>query len=100
MFAIIATGGKQYKVKEGQILKVEKLAAENTITFDRVLLLGGENVKIGTPYVEGAKVEAIVLGEVKGRKITIRKYKPKVRYRRKTGHRQKYTEVKIEKIVA
>lgn len=100
MFAIIATGGKQYKVTEGQVLKVEKLEAVGEVIFDQVLLVGGENVKIGTPNVNGAKVEATVLGDVKGRKITIRKYKPKVRYRRKTGHRQKYTEVKIDKIVA
>lgn len=99
MFAIIATGGKQYKVKEGQVLKVEKLEAVGKVVFDQVLLVGGENVKIGMPHVEGAKVEATVLGEVKGPKVTIRKYKAKVRYRRKTGHRQKYTEVKIDKIV-
>lgn len=100
MFAIIATGGKQYKVKEGQILKVEKLADEGTITFDEVLLIGGEKAKIGTPYVAGAKVQATILGDVKGTKVSVRKYKAKVRYRRKTGHRQKYTQLKIDKIIA
>lgn len=100
MFAIIQTGGKQYKVTEGQTLLVEKLNAEGTIAFSDVLLIGGENMKVGTPRVEGAKVEATVLDQVKGPKIIVRKYKPKVRYRRKTGHRQTYTQIRIEKIVA
>ncbi len=99
MFAIIKTGGKQYKVTEGQTLNVEKLLAEGNVTFTDVLLVGGDTVKVGTPHVEGAKVEATVLGEVKGPKVVIRKYKAKVRYRRKTGHRQKYTKVRIEKIL-
>lgn len=99
MFAIIATGGKQYKVTEGQTLKVEKLVADGKVTFSDVLLLGGDTVKIGTPLVDGAAVEATVVGQVKGKKLYIQKYKPKVRYRRRTGHRQQYTEVRIEKIV-
>lgn len=104
MMAVIKTGGKQYKVKEGSRLKVEKLAGEaaGKITFSEVLLLAdddGQNVKIGTPLVNGARVEVTVLAQGRAKKITVIKYKPKVRYRRKLGHRQHFTEVKIEKIV-
>ena len=105
MIAVIKTGGKQYKVKEGGKLKIEKLPAEagGKVTFSDVLLVAdeaGQNVKIGTPLVNGARVEAAVLGQGRAKKITVIKYKPKVRYRRKTGHRQAFTEVKIEKITA
>lgn len=99
MFAIIKTGGKQYKVREGQTLVVEKLVADGNVVFDTVLLIGGENAKIGTPTVAGAKVEASVVEHGKGKKLHVIKYKPKVRYRRKIGHRQPFTKVKIEKIV-
>lgn len=104
MIAVIKTGGKQYKVKEGSRLKVEKLAGEASgkITFSEVLLLAdesGKDVKIGLPTIAGAKVEATVLAQGRAKKITVIKYKPKVRYRRKVGHRQLFTEVKIERIV-
>ena len=107
MFAIIATGGKQYRVKEGDILEVEKLdpaalGKAGNVAFDEVLMVGeGENVTIGTPKVENASVTAKVLEEeVKGDKVVAFKYKPKKRYSRKVGHRQKYTRVQIEKIQA
>ncbi|MBI3956364.1 MAG: 50S ribosomal protein L21 [Candidatus Kerfeldbacteria bacterium] len=101
MFAIIETGGKQYKVKEGQTLMVEKLPVETgPVVFDRVLLIGGDAVKVGTPNVAGAKVEASVAGQVKAKKVTVIKYKAKVRYRRKIGHRQQYSKVTITKITA
>ncbi len=102
MYAIIATGGKQYKVEEGQVLYVEKLGVNegDTYTFDQVLLVGGEDVKIGTPTVDGATVTAKVLGEKKGKKVIVYKYKRKTGYHKKNGHRQQYTVVKIEKINA
>ena len=97
-FSIIQTGGKQYKVSTGQKLKIEKLEAEvdGNFVFDKVLLtVDGESVKIGTPYVEGAKVEAIVLKQGKGEKKIVFKYHSKARYRKKKGHRQLFTEVEI-----
>jgi len=97
MYAIIATGGKQYKVSEGDIIKVEKLGAEagTTYTFDQVLAVSNDGLKIGNPVVEGASVEASVLGDGKAKKVVVYKYKHK-----KNGHRQHYTAVKIEKINA
>lgn len=102
MYAIIATGGKQYKVEEGQVLYVEKLGVNegDTYNFDQVLLVGGDSVKIGTPTVEGATVTAKVLGDKKGKKVIVYKYKRKTGYHKKNGHRQQYTVVKIEKINA
>lgn len=105
MYAIIKTGGKQYIVKEGDILEIEKLPLARNKTFEikDILLIYNEKEKfnIGTPNVSGAKVIAKVLNsEIKGEKVTVIKYKPKKRYRKKKGHRQKYTKVKIEKIVA
>jgi large subunit ribosomal protein L21 len=102
MYAIIATGGKQYKVSEGDVIKVEKLGAEagSTFTFDQVLLVGGDDVKVGNPTVAGATVEASVVGDVKGKKVIVYKYKRKTGYHKKNGHRQAYTKVKIEKINA
>ena len=97
-FAIIQTGGKQYKVSAGQKLKIEKLEAEvdGSVVFNKVLLTAdGESVKIGTPYVEGAKVEAKVLKQGKGEKKIVFKYHSKARYRKKKGHRQLFTEVEI-----
>lgn len=97
-FSIIQTGGKQYKVSAGQKLKIEKLEAEvdGSFVFDKVLLtVDGESVKIGTPYVEGAKVEAKVLKQGKGEKKIVFKYHSKARYRKKKGHRQLFTEVEI-----
>lgn len=102
MYAVIATGGKQYKVSEGDIIKVEKLdvQAGETYTFDKVLLVSGDDVKVGTPTVAGATVEADVIDTVKGKKIIVYKYKRKTGYHKKNGHRQQYTAVKITKINA
>lgn len=101
MFAVIKTGGKQYLVQPGDKIKVEKLDVkeEKEITFSDVLLLEKSNkLEIGEPTVKGAKVTAKVLGQVKGEKLIIFKYKPKKRYKRKIGHRQKFTEVEIVSI--
>ena len=101
MYAIIETGGKQYKVAEGDTLFIEKLPVEagEAVTFDKVLaVIDGENVTVGTPVVEGAKVDASVVKNGKGKKIIVFKYKPKKGYRRKQGHRQPYTKVTIGKI--
>ncbi|NEZ45674.1 50S ribosomal protein L21 [Clostridium niameyense] len=104
MYAVITTGGKQYKVAEGDVLYVEKLTAEvdSTIDFDQVLLLGKENGEtvVGKPAVEGAKVTAKVLAQGKAKKVVVFKYKPKKHYRKKQGHRQPYTKIQIEKINA
>jgi len=102
IYAIIETGGKQYKVTPGQTIDVERLgvAEGNTIELDRVLLIAeGDKVTVGKPIVEGAKVIATSQGESKGKKIIVFKYKPKVRYRKKTGHRQLHTRLVIDKIV-
>lgn len=101
MNAIIVTGGKQYKVAEGDTLFIEKLPVEagEAVTFDKVLaVIDGDNVTVGTPVVEGAKVDASVVKNGKGKKIIVFKYKPKKGYRRKQGHRQPYTKVTIGKI--
>ena len=101
MQAIIVTGGKQYVVAEGDVLYIEKLnaEAEATVKFEQVLaILDGENTKFGTPVVEGAKVEATVVKNGKGKKIRIFKYTPKKGYRKRQGHRQPYTKVEINKI--
>ena len=101
MKAVIVTGGKQYTVAEGDVLFVEKLNAEEnaTIKFEEVLaVLDGENSKIGAPVVEGAAVEAKVVKNGKGKKITVFKYKAKKNEKKKMGHRQPYTKVEITKI--
>ena len=103
MYAIIVTGGKQYKVSEGDTLFIEKLDVEenDTVTFDTVLLAGdGENVKVGAPTVEGATVEAKVLKNGKAKKIYVFKMKRKKNERTKKGHRQPFTKVEITKINA
>ncbi|MBP3038038.1 50S ribosomal protein L21 [Bacillaceae bacterium Marseille-Q3522] len=102
MYAIIETGGKQLKVEEGQAIYIEKLPADQgeTVTFDKVLFVGGSDVKVGSPLVEGATVTAKVEKHGRGKKITVFKYKPKKNYRKKQGHRQPYTKVVIEKINA
>ena len=102
MYAIIATGGKQYKVAEGDVINVEKLGVEagESVVFDQVLVVSGDDVKVGNPTVEGASVAATVVGDVKGKKIIVYKYKRKTGYHKKNGHRQQYTKVKIEKINA
>ncbi len=100
MFAVIKTGGKQYKVAEGNILSVEKLDKnEGNITFDNVLLVVNDNdVKVGTPRVVGAKVEAKVIEEGRGDKKIVFRYKSKTRQHKKKGHRQPYTKIQITKI--
>ena len=102
MYAIIKTGGKQYVVEEGKVISIEKLDVEEgaEVTFDEVLLVSGDDVKIGQTNVAGAKVKGKVLEQGKERKIRIFKYKAKSNYRRRQGHRQPFTKVKIEKIEA
>lgn len=105
MLAIIETGGKQYKVKEGDRLKVERLnkKAGEIVEFTDVLLVSendGSKMKLGTPKVSSAKVTAKVENEAKAKKVTVIKYKSKTRYRRKKGHRQWFTTLKVEKITA
>ncbi|MGH2428032.1 MAG: 50S ribosomal protein L21 [Candidatus Limnocylindria bacterium] len=103
MYAVVTTGGKQYRVEAGSTLSVERLAGEPgaSITFDRVLLVAdGEDVTIGTPIVAGASVSGTVIGEERGPKLVIFKFKQKVKYRRRTGHRQHLTRVRIDAINA
>ena len=99
MYAIIATGGKQYKVSEGDVIKVEKLDAEsgNTVTFDHVIAVKDNDLKVGEA-VANATVTATVMDQAKARKVIVYKYKRKTGYHKKNGHRQQYTAVKIEKI--
>ena len=102
IYAIIETGGKQYKVTPGQTIDVERLdvGEGNSVELDRVLLIAdGDKVTVGSPTIEGAKVVATSQGEGKGKKIIVLKYKPKVRYRKKTGHRQLYTRLAIDKVI-
>jgi large subunit ribosomal protein L21 len=102
MYAVIETGGKQYRVQEGDVLFVEKIDAEEgqVIDFDKVLVLSKEgDLTVGKPFIEGAKVEGSVLEQGKSKKIVVFKYKAKKNYRKKQGHRQPFTKVKIEKIV-
>jgi large subunit ribosomal protein L21 len=100
MWAVIRTGGKQYKVEEGQTVVVEKLGGEkdSKVSFDQVLALGGDKVAIGTPYVEKAKVTGKILETFKDKKIRVVKFKSKSRYTRTTGHRHTKTRVLVEKI--
>ncbi len=102
MYAIIATGGKQYKVTEGDVIRVETLgvAAGEAVTFDQGLAVSDGEMKIGCPTVEGASVSATVVKEGKGKKVIVYKYKRKTGYHKKNGHRQLFTEVKIDKINA
>jgi large subunit ribosomal protein L21 len=98
MYAVIESGGKQHRVKEGETLKLEKIEAAtgDNIEFDRVLLVGaGESVKVGTPLVDGSKVSAEVIAQGRHQKIRIVKFNRRKHYRKETGHRQWYTEVKI-----
>ncbi len=101
MYAIIATGGKQYKVSEGDIIKVEKLNAEAgaTVTFDQVIAVSDDTLKVGAD-VANATVAATVMEQGKGKKVIVYKYKRKTGYHKKNGHRQAYTQVKIDKINA
>ncbi len=102
MFAIIKTGGKQYKVAEGDVLMIEKLETEgDQVVFDQVLLTAdGEKVTLGKPMVKGATVSAKIMESGKGKKKMVFRYKAKTRYRKKKGHRQPYTKVQITKISA
>ncbi len=101
MYAIIETGGKQYKVAEGDVITVEKLAVEagSDYTFENVLAVGeGSNVTVGAPTVKGASVKASVIGDGKAKKVIVYKYKPKKGFHKKNGHRQPFTKLKIEAI--
>lgn len=103
MYAIVETGGKQYRVAEGQIVDVEKLDGEPDaeVVLDKVLMVAKDgDVKVGAPHVSGAKVVAKVVKQAKAPKVLVFKYKPKKRYRKKFGHRQPYTRLQVEKIEA
>ena len=102
MYAVIATGGKQYKGSEGDIICVEKLDAEEgaEVTFDQVLAVGGDKLTVGTPLVDSASVTGKVQGQIKGKKVIVYHYKRKTGYHKKNGHRQAYTKGQIEKINA
>lgn len=103
MYAVIRTGGKQYRVTEGATLKVERLDAEagSKLNLDDVLMVAdGENVKVGTPTVKGAKVTASVVGHGRGPKVHIMKFRRRKHHQKRTGHRQAYTEISIDKIAA
>ena len=97
MFAVIKTGGKQYRVQQGDVIFVEKLdaQADEMVSFDALLIENGDETKIGTPVVEGAKVEGKVISQVKSAKVVVYKYKAKKNERKKQGHRQPYTKVEI-----
>ena len=98
--AVIRTGGKQYRVAEGDLLRVEKLegAAGDKVSFDEVLFLGGDSPKFGSPLVKGAKVSGEIVSQGRGDKIVIFKFKRRKKYRRKAGHRQSFTAVKITEV--
>jgi large subunit ribosomal protein L21 len=101
MYAVIATGGKQYRVSEGAVLRIEKLEAEagSNVEFDQVLLVGsGDQVKVGSPYLAGGKVVATVQGHGKGDKVRIVKFRRRKHYLRQGNHRQPYTEIKVTSI--
>ena len=102
MYAIIATGGKQYRVSQGDVIYIEKIDqdVDSAISFDALMIGGDEAVKIGNPTVAGAKVEGKIVAQVKGEKIRIYKYKSKKNYHRRAGHRQPYTKVEITAINA
>ena len=101
MYAVIETGGKQYRVSEGDVIYIEKLEAdaESTVDFDKVLLIGGDKTaKVGSPYIKGASVSAKVVKHGKSKKITVFTYMPKKDSKRKLGHRQQFTKIEIETI--
>jgi large subunit ribosomal protein L21 len=101
MYAVVETGGTQVKVSEGEIFRIPKIEAEakRKISLDKVLMIvDGEEVKVGTPYLKGVKVEAEIVGSGKEEKVTVFKFKRRVKYRRKIGHRQPYTEIKVNSI--
>ncbi len=100
MFAVVQSGGKQYSVAEGDVVRLESLTADpgETVSLD-VMMLAGDEVKVGAPLIEGASVKAEVVSHGRGKKLYIYKFKAKSNYRRKTGHRQNYTEVRITEIL-
>lgn len=102
MYAIIATGGKQYKVAEGDFVRVEKLGVEPgaQVVFDQVLVVGGDVIKVGDPTVAGASVAATAVANGRAKKVIVYKYKPKTGYHKKNGHRQAFTQLRIDKINA
>ena len=103
MYAVIVSGGQQYRVMEGQTLKLEKLAVDigSSVDFDKVLMIAnGDDVKVGKPYIAGSKVAASVIGQGRHKKIHIMKFKRRKHHQKQMGHRQSFTEVKIEKIVS
>jgi large subunit ribosomal protein L21 len=101
MFAIIETGGKQYRVSEGDVLKIEKVNETEIVTFDKVLMVSdGDKISVGTPFLSSAKVVADIVGTGKGDKVLVFKMKPRKNYRKIRGHRQLYTAVKIKGIQA
>ena len=103
MYAVIVTGGKQYRVEQGEVLRVERLAAEEgaSVDFDRVLMVGeGGSVTVGTPVVDGARVSATVRGHGRGEKVRMIKFRRRKHYMRRQGHRQNYTEIQVTAIAA
>jgi large subunit ribosomal protein L21 len=101
MYAVLETGGVQFSVKEGDKIKAPKLEVQpaDKIVLEKVLFIGGEEQSVGSPYIPGAKIEAEVIGSGKGEKVVVFKKKKRVKYRRTTGHRKHYTELKIGKII-
>ena len=102
MYAVLKSGGKQYKVEEGQVLRLEKLPGDvgSAIKFDQILMIGdGENIQVGQPLVDGASVEGHIIDQGRGKKIIVFKYKRRKRYRRKQGHRQQFTAIQIDSIL-
>jgi large subunit ribosomal protein L21 len=101
MYAVVEINGKQYRAEPGALLKVDRFDAEKgaAVSLDKVVLLSGDAIKVGSPYVSGAAVKTTVQDEVKGDKVIVFKYKPKKDYRRTQGHRQRYTLLKVEEIV-
>jgi large subunit ribosomal protein L21 len=102
MYAVFKTGGKQYRVAQGDHLRVEKLPGNvgDAVSFDQVLLVGGEALKLGKPVVDGAKIEAKIVGQGLGKKLIVFKFRRRKNYRRKNGHRQPFTALEIVNIVA
>jgi large subunit ribosomal protein L21 len=102
MYAVIRTGGKQYRVSEGDRLRVEKLDGQvgDSLQFDQVLMLGGDKLQIGKPLIAGAKVTAEIVAQDRAKKIIVYKYRRRKNYRRKAGHRQPFTELKVTAIKA
>jgi large subunit ribosomal protein L21 len=100
MYAVVEINGKQYRAEQGAVLRVDRLEAEKgaALSMDKVLLLSGDKVTVGSPYVQGAAVKVIVQEEIKGDKVVVFKYKPKKDYRRTKGHRERYTLLKVEEI--